>query len=221
MLPSATMRRKETCPNHSFNSEDPSVVAAARAGDCEAFDVLASTYQKKILNIVQRITRNLDDAEDVTQQALMKAFLNVRGFRGTSSFSAWLTRIAINEAFMWIRRPLRRTEVNWLSSSATDELGIIPEIADARPNPEQRYEKQEGRQLLIAAIRTLKPASQLALEICDLNERPVRDLALVQGISLGAAKSRLSRSRHILRAKLTRLLRTRTTECVRSPGLLA
>ncbi|UWZ84382.1 RNA polymerase sigma factor [Occallatibacter riparius] len=77
----AETKQDELSTNHSFNSEDSSLVASARAGDCEAFDVLASTYRKRILNLARRITRNHEDAEDVTQRTLMKAFLNVRGFK--------------------------------------------------------------------------------------------------------------------------------------------
>jgi RNA polymerase sigma-70 factor (ECF subfamily) len=81
--------------HHNPLHEEASVVSAARSGDNAAFDVLATKYRRRILNTVGHITGSLDDAEDVTQEALLKAFVKIGGFRGTCSFSTWLTRIAI------------------------------------------------------------------------------------------------------------------------------
>ena len=221
MLLSAAIRPRETSPSRSFSAEDPSIVASAREGDSQAFGILASIYRKRILNTVRRITGNLADAEDVTQQALMNAFVNIRNFRGTCAFSSWLTRIAINEALMWKRRLKVRSEVGLPNSSAPEEPVIVPEIADIRPNPEQCYDKQEQGQLAVAALQKLKPASRLPLEICDLSERSLKDLAMLQGISLCAAKSRLFRSRNLLRAKALHFLRARTGTPVRPTNLPA
>ena len=218
MHPSAATTHDDTTRLHPFNDE-ASVVAAARNGDSGAFNVLAATYRKKIVNIARNITGNLDDAEDVAQQALMKAFVNIRGFRGTSSFSSWLTRIAINESLILKRRPFRRAEVSCRNS--LEELGIVPDVKDGRPNPEQLYEKQERRQLLLGAIKELKPKARFILETCDLNECSVNALALIQGISSGAAKARLARSRNTLRAKFARSLRSRATEGVRPAEIRA
>ena len=97
---SATARHDNMPPR-----DEASVVAAATGGDAGAFSILAADNRKKVLNSVRHITGNLDDAEDVTQQALMKAFMNIRGFRAMCSFSAWLTRIAINETNVETQAP--------------------------------------------------------------------------------------------------------------------
>lgn len=212
---SATARHDNMPPR-----DEASVVAAATGGEAGAFSILAADYRKKVLNSVRHITGNLDDAEDVTQQALMKAFMNIRGFRAMCSFSAWLTRIAINEALMLKRKPRAQFEVGWASSSV-DEGRVVPEIADVRPNPEECYDKQERRRLVKAALKTLDPASRLAVEICDLNGSSLKDLALVQGSSVCAAKSRLFRSRGLLRAKVNRSLRTKAVGRARLSGQLA
>jgi len=184
--------------------EEASVVAAAQSGDHGAFSILAANYRNSILNRVRRITGNLEDAEDVTQQALMKAFMSVATFRGMSSFSSWLTRIAINEALMLKRKPRSRAEISW-SNFSMEDGGI--EMADRRPNPEQCFDSRERRQILMAAIRALPPTSRVAVESCLLDEKSLKDLALIQGSSLPAVKSRLFRSRHSLRAKISRSLR--------------
>lgn len=202
------------------SGDDTSVVTAATRGDVSAFSILATSYRTKVLKTVRHITGNLDDAEDVTQQALMKAFMNIRGFKGMCSFSSWLTRIAINEALMLKRKHRARLEVGW-ARSLGNESEAFPEIADVRPNPEQSYGKQESHQLMRTAMNALNPESRLALETCDLNEYSLKDLALMQGSSIGAAKSRLFRSRKLLRAKVKRALRTQAAGRARLSGQLA
>ena len=197
-------RRGEDTPSR----DEASVVAAAREGDVGAFSELAASYRRMVLNRVRQITGTFDDAEDVTQQALLKAFTNIRGFRGMCSFSSWLMRIAINEALMLKRKPTGRTEISW-SHSLSEEDRVLPEIADVRANPEQCYDHQERCQLVKATLKTLKPALREAIEFCDLNENSLRDLALIQGSSLCAAKSRLFRSRHLLRSRVNSALRAK------------
>ena len=201
--------------HHNQLHEEASVVSAARNGDNAAFSVLATKYRRRILNTVGRITGSFDDAEDVTQEALLKAFVKIGGFRGTCSFSTWLTRIAINEALMWKRRPIRRAEVSWSNGPDPDEPGFVPEFADKRPNPEQCYQTQEQVHNVLAALKRLKPVVRQALEVCDLNEGSMNELALIQGTSLSAAKSRLFRSREQIRARLEYLLRRKASGYVR------
>jgi RNA polymerase sigma factor (sigma-70 family) len=198
---SAIVRR-----NDVPSRDEASVVAAATGGDTDAFSILAANCRTKVLKRVRQITGNLDDAEDVTQQALMKAFISIRSFRGICSFSTWLTRIAINEALMLKRKSRAHTEMGWTGSSDNDP-GVVPEITDGRSNPEQCYDQQERHQIVTAALKTLSPASRLALEICHLNGHSLKDLAFIQGSSMCAAKSRLFRSRSLLRAKVNRSLR--------------
>ena len=210
------MRQGKTISNDASSSEIRSLVASARVGDREAFNVLASTYRNRILSIARRMLKSFEDAEDVTQQTLMKAFLNIADFKGSCAFSTWVTRIAINEALMWRRRLRAHPQVSWSGSSENSESGIVPEAPDQRPNPEQSYAMQESRRILRAAIQHLKPASRGALEIRGLNEGSIKDLALAQGTSIGSAKSRLFRGRRLLRAKLTYVIHARPNQGIRS-----
>lgn len=215
MRRAANMRNEEIDCKHPVKIEASSLVAAAKAGDRDAFDVLASTHRKKILNTIRRITGNLDDAEDLTQEALMKAFLNLRAFKETCLFSTWLTRIAINEALMWKRKPQKRFEVSSPNSSEVERFGIVQEVADIRPTPEQCYDKEERRRIAQAVIKNLRSAPRLAFEMFALNERPLKELALVQDISVSAAKSRRFRSRELIRDKVMRFLQPRVGQRVR------
>jgi RNA polymerase sigma-70 factor, ECF subfamily len=212
----ATMRTGKMIPDDASSIETRSLVASAKVGDREAFSVLASIYRNRILSVARRMLKNLEDAEDVTQQTLMKAFLNIGDFKGSCAFSTWVTRIAINEALMWKRRLRAHREVSWSGSPEIEESGIVPEAPDHRPNPEQSYASQESHQILRTAIHHLEPRSREALEFRGLNEGSIKDLALAQGTSIASAKSRLFRGRRILRAKLTYLIHDMPCQGVRS-----
>jgi RNA polymerase sigma-70 factor, ECF subfamily len=191
---------------HDQLHEEASIVSAVCKGDNAAFNVLAERYQRRILKLVRRMTGSFHDAEDVTQEAFIKAFVNIGTFRGTSSFSTWLTRIAINEAHMWRRRPVRRAEVGWPSSQNPDEPGFVPEFVGKMPDPEECYRVQEQGHIFVTASRCVKPEMRQAVEFCDLNDGSMRELALLQGTSLSAAKTRLFRGRKQIRARLRYLL---------------
>ena len=175
-----------------------------------AFSVLAVRYRRRILKLVRRITGSFNDAEDITQEALLKAFANIGRFRGTSCFSTWLTRIAINEALMWRRRPVRRAEVSWPSAPDPEDPGFVPEFAGKMPNPEECYCAREQEHIFVSVSRSLKPELQEAVEFCDLNDGSMKELALQQGISLSSAKSRLFRGRKQMRARLNHLIRRKS-----------
>src|SRR5260370_22238378 len=84
--------------------EDAALVFAAKRGDGQAFEILIARYHRRILAIARRFSRNREDAEDIAQQSFQKAFIHLHKFEGNSCFSTWLTRIAINEALMLLRR---------------------------------------------------------------------------------------------------------------------
>src|SRR5438094_7000606 len=98
--------------NIGGQGEEAALVLAAKRGDGHAFEVLIGRYQRRILAVAQRFTRIREDAEDVVQQSIQKAFIYLHKFEGKSSFSTWLTRIAINEALMLLRRGRGRREVS-------------------------------------------------------------------------------------------------------------
>jgi RNA polymerase sigma-70 factor, ECF subfamily len=212
----ATMTQGKTSPNDASSSETRSLVASARVGDREAFNVLASTHRNRILSVARRMLKSLEDAEDVTQQTLMKAFVNIADFKGSCAFSTWVTRIAINEALMWRRRLRTHPEVSLSGSSEFHKPGTVPEAPDQRPDPEQSYAMKESHRILRAAIKHLKPALRGALEIRDLNEGSIKDLTLAQGTTIGSAKSRLFRGRRLLRARLTYVIHDRPNQRIRS-----
>ena len=105
---------------------EEAVVNAAKRGNEQAFEILVRCHQPRILALALRYTRVREDAEDVVQQSFQKAFVHLHKFEGKSSFSTWLTRIAINEALMWLRRvrSLREVPVDASNSNEAARSGL-------------------------------------------------------------------------------------------------
>src|ERR1700747_2512608 len=118
------------------------LVVAAKNGDDQAFETLFKRYQRKTLAVVLRYTRVVQDAEDIVQQSFCKAFVHLCQFQGESSFSTWVTRIAINEALMFLRRigPVREVSMDDIGDAGSaDSLGIC----DSKADPEAHYAQRE------------------------------------------------------------------------------
>ena len=110
--PSSLQSRNGPRQNIPDQDEEAALVLAAKRGDGRAFEILIERYQRRILAVALRFTRIREDAEDIGQQSFQKAFVHLGKYKGESSFSTWLTRIAINEALMWLRRGRRRREMS-------------------------------------------------------------------------------------------------------------
>src|SRR6266478_5191192 len=144
-------------PDRLVAQKDAALVAAAKTGDGRAFELLVERHERRIFSIAQRMTRNREDAEDVVQQSFQKAFINLKTFEGDSLFSTWLTRIAINEALMLLRRKRGSREVPIEESSMNAESGLLLEFPDLAPNPEDSCLDREQKQILSAALNKLRP----------------------------------------------------------------
>src|SRR5258707_8746299 len=115
---------------------DMALVAAAKNGNRRAFEILVKRHKQRILFVAQRITRRREDAEDVVQQSFQKAFIHLRKFEGRSAFSTWLTRIAVTEALMFLRRSRGLREVLIDDLNGNEETTSALEVPDSSPDPE-------------------------------------------------------------------------------------
>lgn len=179
-----------------------SLVAAAKLGHAAAFDQLCEDSSKRILRTTYRITRNQEDAEDALQEAFLKAFVHLKDFDGRSSFSTWLTRIAINSALMILRkrRQVRETSVDELADANED--GAIWEIADPGRSPEAHLVEDERERYLWSAISELRPSLRKVVEFQLSRDCAIKKTAGTIGISVCAAKSRLFHAKKALRKTL-------------------
>lgn len=192
----------KACFEPSVNiHSDETLVAATKRGDAQAFEELVLRHRQKVLAVAQRITNNREDAEDVAQESFTNAFLHLDTFQEKSRFSTWLTRIAMNEAFMLIRR--RRGFLEVLPENPDDGIGSGSEaFIDHSPNPEESCWRRERTELLAEAINCLGPAVRTTILLRDMQERSVNETAQILGVSIAAVKARVFQGRRKLRRTL-------------------
>jgi RNA polymerase sigma-70 factor (ECF subfamily) len=179
------------------------LVRKAQAGDAAAFARLVEPHMRKTYHVALKITRNREDAEDASQQTLLKAFANIKQFQGNSQFSTWLTRIAMNEALMLMRK--RRCEDAHLTydSDTSEGPAIIEKIcAGETAHPEFLYAKREHHEALRSAISSLRETLRVVVWMLGIEEQKSKDAARMLNLSQSAVKIRFSRARQELRACL-------------------
>jgi len=189
--------------------EDLALVQAAREGDINAFEQLVKRYDRNVFRIAQHITQNREDAEDVVQDAFLKAFQNLGQFQGQSKFYTWLVRIAVNEALMRLRRRRPERMVSIDEDVKTEEDSIPREIADWSPNPEQLYNQGELKEILQKTIQGLPESFRTVFILRDVEGLSTEETADALGLSVPAVKSRLLRARLQLRERLTKYFKRR------------
>jgi RNA polymerase sigma-70 factor, ECF subfamily len=185
-------------------AQDEALVLAARGGDGQAFETLVLRYRAKLFRVARRFARNAADAEDIVQQTFQKMFLHLHQFEGRSAFSTWLTRIARNEALLWIRRRSNAVEISLEQSVPEDGGTLSLDFPDAAPNPEDRYSQRELKEILLAAINELAPSLRKVVELRELVELSTEEIARVMDISVPAVKSRMFHARRKLQKALKR-----------------
>ncbi len=178
---------------------DEILVATAKNGDENAFEALVRRHRRKLFAIALRYTRVREDAEDVVQQTFQKMFVYLKNFEGKSAFSTWLTRIAINEALMLLRRGRVQREVSMDDLDDDEGTRVHFNAADASPDPEATYIQREEVRILSIAIRRLTPRMRRVLELRELRELSTRETARQMGLSVAAVKARVFHGRKKLR----------------------
>ena len=180
---------------------DADLVAATKSGETHAFEKLVVRYERRVFAVAQRITNNREDAEDVVQESFHKAFLHLHDFQERSQFSTWLTRIAMNEAFMLVRR--RRGILEVLPDNPDDGVNAVSAaFVDQRPNPEESCWRRERAELVTEAINRLGPKIRSTILLRDIEEHSAEETALILGTSITAVKARVFQGRRKLRGTL-------------------
>jgi len=199
-----------TSGRHSARDRHPhfdqaTLVQNARRAREGAFEELWRAHARKVLSTTYRITRNREDAEDALQDSFLNAFLHIKDFDGRSSFSTWLTRIAINSALMILRKRRTSIEVALDDSGKDFADGNIPQfttVTDANPTPEASVVEREREVLVREAVGALRPSIRRALGLHKLQELSINETAEMTGLTLTAAKSRLHQAKAQLRKSL-------------------
>jgi RNA polymerase sigma-70 factor (ECF subfamily) len=185
------------------------LVQAAQKGDVGAFEQLIKKYDRNVFRIAQHITQNREDAEDVVQDAFLKAYQKLDQFQGNSKFYTWIVRIAVNEALMKLRKRKSDKLVSMDEDVETDEGTITREFADWSPNPEQQYNQAELNDILSRTIQGLPASFRTVFVLRDVEGLSTEETAEMLGLSVPAVKSRLLRARLQLRERLSRHFKTK------------
>ncbi len=185
-------------------SDELKLVRAAKAGDISAFEALVHRYDRNVFRIAQHITQNREDAEDVVQDAFLKAYEKLANFQEQSKFYTWLVRIAVNEALMRLRRRRPERMVSLDEDVKTEEDTMPREVADWSPNPEQLYTQGELRDILTRTIQGLPSSFRTVFVLRDVEGLSTEETAEALDLSIPAVKSRLLRARLQLRERLNK-----------------
>jgi len=183
------------------------LVSRARTGDATAFGTLIRPYEARIFRLAMSITQNREDAEDVLQEAFLKAFEHLEQFQGNSKFYTWIVRIAVNQALMKLRKRKSDRSVSLDEQIDTGEDTVVREIAAWDPDPEERFSQEEMHSILTTAIDELAPIYRTVFTLRDVDGLSTEETAEALELSVPAVKSRLLRARLQLRDKLTRFFK--------------
>jgi len=173
------------------------------AGETDLFYELIRPYERGVFFAAASILGNDPDAEEVAQEAVLKAFKNLARFRQESKFSTWLIQIAINEAKMKLRKDRRHLYESIDNGQQTDEGGYIPtDFADWREIPSDALEQSELREALEKALKSLPEKYRTVLILRDVQQMSIAETAQILGLSEENVKTRTSRARLQMRDHL-------------------
>jgi RNA polymerase sigma-70 factor (ECF subfamily) len=197
----------ESIPVEAPVDDELELVTRARQGDAASFSALLARYEGKIFRLAMNITQNREDAEDVLQEAFLKAYEHLDQFQGNSRFYTWIVRIAVNQALMKLRKRRSDRAVSLDEQIDTGEDTVVREIAAWDPDPEQQYSQEELHRILSTAVDDLAPIYRTVFTLRDVDGLSTEETAEALDLTVPAVKSRLLRARLQLRDKLTRFFK--------------
>jgi RNA polymerase sigma-70 factor, ECF subfamily len=181
------------------DDDEQSLIARICQGEPSLFATLVKPYERRVYATALALLRNDADAQDVAQDAILKAFANLRQFRGESKFSTWLIQITVNEARM--RQRKQRADLFEPIAELQDEEGAYTprDFADWREIPSEALERSEIRALLAKALASLAQKYREVFILRDVEQISIEETAEVLNISIASVKTRLLRARLMLR----------------------
>jgi RNA polymerase sigma-70 factor (ECF subfamily) len=179
---------------------DHELAQRAKNGDREAFALLVKKHQRRVYAMAMHLTGQHSDADDVVQDALLRAYRGLAGFDGRAAFSTWLHRIVVNVALNHLRARRRPT----LPIEAADGIGRPPPV---EPRSEARA--------VLAALAELSPPLRVTLVLATVEDMPYREIAETLGVPEGTVAWRINQARKLLRLRLQALEEVNVDEVLR------
>ena len=167
---------------------------AARQGDQDAFEQLVRAYEKRVFALTLRMCGNPEDAAEAAQEAFLAVWQGLKFFRGESSFSTWLYRLASNACVDLLRREGKRQ-----AAASLDDGELNLDLPSSLPSPQEEAERRELREQIGEGLRALPPEYRAALVLREMHQLRYDEIGEALGLDIGTVKSRISRGRKKLR----------------------
>jgi RNA polymerase sigma-70 factor (ECF subfamily) len=182
-----------------LDSAEKNLIELSAKGNVEAFETLVQAHQKRVYNIALRMTKDPDDAQELSQDALVRAFVAIKKFRGESSFSTWLYRITMNVCTDFLRKRNKAVVVSLEQGAAGNENYNPVQLPEKSPGPDELTEKKQLKEMVKQAMDLLSVEHRQVLILRDLMDLTYKDIANTLNVNEGTIKSRINRARDALK----------------------
>lgn len=169
-----------------MKNDDKNYVSQCLAGDVRAFETLVDKYEKALFNVVYRMTKNVNDAEDITQTVFIKAYENLGRYNNKYKFFSWIFRIAVNESLNFLEKQKRSTQLNF-----------EPEAQDN--TPEELYREIELSDQIQTALMEIDPEYRILIILKHFENCSYKEISIILNLTEKKVKSRLYTARQLLR----------------------
>lgn len=181
--------------------QELAIILRVQHGDVDAFEMLMTAYEKNVFNVALQMTGNREDAQDLTQEAFLKAYNSLSSFRGDSKFSSWLYRIVSNLCLDFKRRQSRRPSSSLTVEDDEGESTVL-DIADESQSPEALLERKLTREAVRRGLAALPEEQRQILLLREIQGMSYEEIGDAMGLEAGTVKSRIFRARKKLCAFL-------------------
>jgi RNA polymerase sigma-70 factor (ECF subfamily) len=190
-----------------LDSDEMNLVGRARGGDLAAYDDLVRRYQERIYATVYHMTSNHEDANDLAQEAFIKAFHALKSFKGGSSFYTWVYRIAVNKTINFLKQRKNRMQMSLddIDFNAEHDPDLVALISDKTPRRDINL--AELQEKLNVAMQKLSESHRLVVTLHDIQGLSHEEIAKIMGCNIGTVRSRLFYARQQMQALLSDYLK--------------
>lgn len=182
---------------------DRLLVRRCQRGDVEAFNLLVQRYEHVVFNFAFRLAGNYDDANDIAQEAFVRAFTAIGSFRGDAAISSWIFRITTNVFLDERKRRRTRQHLSLDDVVELEESSVARQIEDPAPKPEEVVIGHERASMIGEAIQSLPDFQRTMIVLYHVEHKAYDEIAVIMDLPIGTVKSRLNRARVALKDKLS------------------
>ena len=179
--------------------DEANLISKAKGGDTEAFEKLIESSKGLLFNLALKLLQNQDDAEEATQEVLLKMYKNISGFKGDSAFNTWAYRVMHNYCMDLLRKNKNKKNVSLDERISYEEASDAQIQASQEDSPERQAEKNELKKIVRGAIAKLPESQRELIVLRDIEGLGIEEISKITSLPNGTIKSRLNRARLKLR----------------------